>query len=65
MFVGFCVNLFLFLTVQLEKLSIIQSQPESQLKFITDAWLQVSFSSSSVDFNSLPLTFYCIYHCFI
>ncbi|XP_043696711.1 probable E3 ubiquitin-protein ligase ARI8 [Telopea speciosissima] len=28
-------------TVQLEKLSDKQSQPESQLKFITEAWLQI------------------------
>uniref|UniRef100_A0A2N9EHD5 RING-type domain-containing protein n=1 Tax=Fagus sylvatica TaxID=28930 RepID=A0A2N9EHD5_FAGSY len=28
-------------TVHLEKLSDIQCQPESQLKFITDAWLQI------------------------
>ena len=27
---------------QLEKLSDKQSQPESQLKFITEAWLQAS-----------------------
>lgn len=35
-------NLPVSSTVQLEKLSDMQCQPESQLKFITDAWLQVS-----------------------
>ena len=30
------------LLILLEKLSDIQCQPESQLKFITEAWLQVN-----------------------
>ncbi|GLT87923.1 hypothetical protein SLE2022_059740 [Rubroshorea leprosula] len=35
------VDLQQMLTVHLEKLSDIQCQPESQLKFITEAWLQI------------------------
>ncbi|GLT27961.1 hypothetical protein SLA2020_029240 [Shorea laevis] len=35
------VDLQQMLTMHLEKLSDIQCQPESQLKFITEAWLQI------------------------
>lgn len=35
------INQWLTVLVQLEKLSDKQCQPESQLKFIIEAWLQV------------------------
>lgn len=49
---GECSNVLVFakvfflLTRQIEKLSDIQCQPESQLKFIIEAWLQVISRSS-------------------
>ena len=37
-----CVIILICLILQIEKLSDKQCQPESQLKFITEAWLQVN-----------------------
>jgi len=49
-----------FLCAQLEKLSDIQHQPESQLKFIIEAWLQVNYNAvvqMSQDLSGIsPLT---------
>jgi hypothetical protein len=42
---------------QIETLSDIQCQPESQLKFITEAWLQVN---DFVHFSLLWINFGCV-----
>ena len=39
-----------FMIPQLEKLSDIQCQPESQLKFILEAWTQVDYQPIVISF---------------